>query len=302
LVAEVIKMFVSGYLSVTDKSTDTDTQGKGLNKLLWLTLNSRKIILLVVLYSTANILAFYALERVEASVYTVLMQTKIVTTAVFAIIMLGRNISGTKRRALLLLVVGCVLVASPAFNKHTCAASGSEEDQLSVEDQRSADASAIVGVMCILTMVTISGYSSIYFESMLKKSNERISIWDRNYQLAQFSIVFLIAVVVGETVQQGGDVSTVHHGMFQGWTTSAVIISIVQAAGGLLVAATLKYADAILKTLATSGAIVMSAVLNWMLLGGTLDIFVGLGCISTILAIFNYILSVDPPKSDVATK
>jgi UDP-sugar transporter A1/2/3 len=58
----------------------------------------------------------------------------------------------------------------------------------------------------------------------------------------------------------------------------------------LLVAATLKYADAILKTLATSGSIVLSAVLGKVLLGGTLDIFVGIGCVATIVGIFNYTL------------
>jgi UDP-sugar transporter A1/2/3 len=55
------------------------------------------------------------------------------------------------------------------------------------------------------------------------------------------------------------------------------LVSIIQAAGGLLVAATLKYADAILKTLATCGSIVLSSVLGWMLLGGQLDIFVAIG-------------------------
>jgi hypothetical protein len=34
---------------------------------------------------------------------------------------------------------------------------------------------------------------------------------------------------------------------------NAVLIALIQAGGGLLVAATLKYADSILKTLATSG-------------------------------------------------
>jgi len=67
-------------------------------------------------------------------------------------------------------------------------------------------------------------------------------------------------------------------------------VSILQAAGGLLVAATLKYADAILKTLATCGSIVLSAIVGYIFLDGTLDIFVVLGCLSTILAIFNYTL------------
>ena len=294
LVAEVVKLIVSAYLTVADKSGETDAKGEGLNKLLWLTMNSRKIILLVILYSTANILAFYALERVEASVYTVVSQGKIVTTAVFAIIFLGRQINATKWRALTQLVIGCCLVASPAFNRQVCV---SEADAGAAQD--TGYGSAMVGVSCVLIMISISGYSSIYFEGMLKKSNERITIWERNFQLALFSIIFLIAVVAGENLQQQGgiEISEMHSGLFQGWTLFAVLISLVQAAGGLLVASTLKYADAILKTLATSGAIVISALMNWALLGGTLDIFVCMGCVSTILAIFNYILDVDPPKA-----
>lgn len=292
LVAEVIKLFVTGYFSVADKSGDTDAQGKGLNKLIWLTMNSRKIILLVILYSTANILAFYALERVEASVYTVLSQGKIVTTAVFAIMFLGRQISATKWRALVLLVVGCCLVASPAFNRNVC---GPELDSAGGAKD-TTEGSAMMGVCSVIIMVSISGYSSIYFEGMLKKSNERLTIWERNYQLALFSIIFLVAVVVGENLQQGSEISEMRAGLFQGWTLFAVLISLAQACGGLLVASTLKYADSILKTLATSGAIVISALMNWALLGGTLDIFVCMGCISTILAIFNYILDSEPPK------
>ncbi len=298
LVSEIIKMCVAGYLTMRDK-TETDAVGRGFSKLWWLAVNSKKVIVLVILYSTANILAYYALERVEASVYTVTLQLKIITTAVFAIIIIGRHISATKWRALLLLVVGCVLVASPAFNKDSCdggsAASG-DSSGVSEESEAQNRLDTLVGVACIFAMVAISGYSAIYFENMLKRSNEHITIWERNFQLALFSIIFLVAVVVGESMQEGAEMHEVHSGMFQGWTTLAVVISLVQALGGLLVAATLKYADAILKTLATSGAIVISAVLNWMLLGGTLDMFVSMGCISTILAIFNYILDKEVPK------
>ena len=80
---------------------------------------------------------------------------------------------------------------------------------------------------------------------------------------------------------------------FNGWTINTVMIALVQAGGGLLVAATLKYADAVLKTLATSGAIVLSAVLGWVLFGAQLDIFVTIGCVCTILAIFNYTVRID---------
>ena len=82
---------------------------------------------------------------------------------------------------------------------------------------------------------------------------------------------------------------------FNGWTMNAVVIALIQAFGGLLVAATLKYADAVLKTLATSGSIVISAVLGFLFLEGTLDMFVSLGAVTTILAITNYTLSDAPP-------
>ena len=35
---------------------------------------------------------------------------------------------------------------------------------------------------------------------------------------------------------------------------------------------------------------VLSSVLGWLLLGGQLDIFVSIGAVATILAIFNYTL------------
>jgi len=69
------------------------------------------------------------------------------------------------------------------------------------------------------------------------------------------------------------------------------LISLIQATGGLLVAATLKYADAVLKTLATSGSIVISAILGFLFLEGSLDMFVSLGALCTILAIINYTFS-----------
>lgn len=57
---------------------------------------------------------------------------------------------------------------------------------------------AVLGVGAILLMVTITGYSAIYFERMLKKEGERITIWERNFQLAFYSILLLLGVVISE--------------------------------------------------------------------------------------------------------
>lgn len=258
-----------------------DAVGAGFYKLLWLIMHAKKIILLVILYSICNLLSYYALARVEAAVYTVLLQLKIFTTAAFAVLLLGRNISSAKWRSLFLLVLGCILVASPTFNR--CICDFMEKDSASSEEKVPWYESTL-GILGVITMVTISGYSSIYFESMLKRVGEKITIWERNFQLAFYSALLLIVIVVWE--MKIGHMADIR--FFQGWTINTVIVALVQAGGGLLVAATLKYADSILKTLATSGAIVISAVLGNLLLGGVLDIFVSIGCLATILAIFNY--------------
>lgn len=160
------------------------------------------------------------------------------------------------------------------------------------DDENVSVLEVTLGIGAVLLMVTISGYSAIYFEAMLKKVGERVTIWERNFQLALYSILLLISLVVWEMMHDNRDenMSLQQFIPFQGWTLNAFFISVLQAGGGLLVAATLKYADAVLKTLATSGSIVISAILGYLLLGGQLDIFVSIGCVATILAIFNYTL------------
>ena len=181
-------------------------------------------------------------------------------------------------------MLGCVLVASPAFNSsYGC------EDKSHKTSKQVSTVEYVFGVFSVLCMVTTSGYSAIYFEGMLKKPGERLTIWERNFQLAFYSCVLLFVMSLFEN--NGNSFAT--SGLFQGWTVNAVLLSFITAAGGLLVAATLKYADAILKTLATSASIVMSTYLGFYFLNGPLDIFVSIGAVSTILAIFNYTLSND---------
>ena len=282
-VGEIIKLLCSGYF-VLYSTDDANLQlGHGFKKLFGLLRHSRPIIVLVVLYSIGNVLTYFALGRVDATVYTVLTQLKILTTASFSMILLGRQLSSTKWRALLLLIIGCILVASPSFSKALLCSCLPE---LHKEEERKDIFRNLVGIAAVLLMCTISGYSSVYFEGMLKKSSVEIGVWHRNFQLAFFSAIFLLGVMSYEFMSSND--KSHFPLMFEGWTINAVAVTLVQSGGGLLVAATLKFADSILKTLATSGAIFLSAVLGKILLGGQLDIFVALGGLSTVIAIFNY--------------
>ena len=77
---------------------------------------------------------------------------------------------------------------------------------------------------------------------------------------------------------------------WQNWSLLTVAVSVLGAGGGILVAATLKYADAILKTLATAGSIVVATVLGHVFLSGPLDVYIAIGACSVIISIFNYTL------------
>ena len=68
----------------------------------------------------------------------------------------------------------------------------------------------------------------------------------------------------------------------------AWIVTFLGAAGGLLVALSIKYGDAILKTLATTAAIILSSVLDNMFLGGPLTPIMVIAGIQVVIAICNY--------------
>ena len=74
------------------------------------------------------------------------------------------------------------------------------------------------------------------------------------------------------------------------WSAVTVLVSLFGSLGGLLVAATLKYADSIMKCLATSGAIVISTVLGHYILDGPMDSIMCIGGGVVIISILNYTL------------
>lgn len=84
-------------------------------------------------------------------------------------------------------------------------------------------------------------------------------------------------------------------GYGQGWSVNAVMLSLLGAAGGLLVALSIKYGDSILKTLATTGAIILSATLDHFMLGGPLTAIMCIAGAQVIIAICNYTFDTTPP-------
>lgn len=79
-------------------------------------------------YALQNNLDFVALSNLNAAVYHVTTQLKVVSTAIFMMIILGRRFSGTRWLAIFLLFGGvaavevclCILYSARLFVLHYC--------------------------------------------------------------------------------------------------------------------------------------------------------------------------------------
>uniref|UniRef100_A0A2I2ZAK3 Solute carrier family 35 member A3 n=1 Tax=Gorilla gorilla gorilla TaxID=9595 RepID=A0A2I2ZAK3_GORGO len=154
--------------------------------------------------------------------------------------------------------------------------------------------SQFVGLMAVLTACFSSGFAGVYFEKILKETKQ--SVWIRNIQLGFFGSIFgLMGVYIydGELVSKNG--------FFQGYNRLTWIVVVLQALGGLVIAAVIKYADNILKGFATSLSIILSTLISYFWLQDFVPTSVFfLGAILVITATFLY--GYDPKPAGNPTK
>ena len=113
---------------------------------------------------------------------------------------------------------------------------------------------------------------------MLKSKSETYSVWDRNFQLAFWSMVIYLPIMVYDNPNNP----------FAGWSGTTAVCAAVGALGGVLVALSIKLADSIMKTIATTGAIVLTTALNAVFLDGPYSLPIASGALVVVVSVFNY--------------
>eukprot|EP00282_Hemiselmis_andersenii_P008023 CAMPEP_0114156268 /NCGR_PEP_ID=MMETSP0043_2-20121206/25957_1 /TAXON_ID=464988 /ORGANISM="Hemiselmis andersenii, Strain CCMP644" /LENGTH=430 /DNA_ID=CAMNT_0001251677 /DNA_START=27 /DNA_END=1316 /DNA_ORIENTATION=- len=198
-------------------------------------------------YMVQNNLLFIATSNLDAATCQITYQLKVLTTALFAVTMLGKRIRPVKWFALCLLVAGIALVQAPSFSNKAVAAT--------------SVGNPVLGFSAVVAACFLSGFAGIWFEKILKGSDT--SIWIRNIQLGSIGSV---GAIVAAYTKDGAAIAS--GGFFQGY--SPLVWSVIGQVGlgGLLVALVVRYADNILKGFATSLSIVASGVLSTFLIPG----------------------------------
>ena len=135
-----------------------------------------------------------------------------------------------------------------------------------------------MGFGAVLAEVVLSGFASIYFERVLKSADAVYSVWDRNFQLAVWSIAIYTPMMLRDNPTAP----------FAGWSAVAAVCAAVGALGGVLVALCLKHADSVTKTIATTGAIVLTTLVNAAFLDGPMSLAVATGALLVVLSVFSF--------------
>uniref|UniRef100_A0A2K5F785 Solute carrier family 35 member A2 n=1 Tax=Aotus nancymaae TaxID=37293 RepID=A0A2K5F785_AOTNA len=220
------------------------------------------------IYTLQNNLQYVAISNLPAATFQVTYQLKILTTALFSVLMLNRSLSRLQWASLLLLFTGVAIV---------------QAQQAGGGGPRPLDQNPGAGLVAVVASCLSSGFAGVYFEKILKGSSG--SVWLRNLQLGLFGTALGL---VGLWWAEGTAVAS--RGFFFGYTPAVWGVVLNQAFGGLLVAVVVKYADNILKGFATSLSIVLSTVASIRLFGFHVDPLFALGAGLVIGAVYLYSL------------
>ncbi|KAJ9666609.1 UDP-galactose transporter Gms1 [Coniosporium apollinis] len=248
--------------------------------------DSWKLAIPAMLYTLQNSLQYIAVSNLDAATFQVTYQLKILTTALFSVMMLGRSLSLRKWLSLLLLMVGIAIVQIPAggdptaigtlkdgqrsfylprsieelrdlgsiaaqqLSKRSATYEGIDEDVAMQNPQLNAS----IGLVAVIAACILSGLAGVYFEKVLKDANATASLWVRNVQLSFYSL--FPALFLGVFFKDGEQIAKT--GFFVGYNWVVWTAITFQALGGVVVALVVNYADNIAKNFATSISIVIS--------------------------------------------
>ncbi|XP_054465901.1 UDP-galactose translocator isoform X3 [Anoplopoma fimbria] len=229
------------------------------------------------IYTLQNNLQYIAISNLPAATFQVTYQLKILTTALFSVMMLRKSLSRVQWVSLLLLFSGVAVVQVQQEGKK----------EASVSD--GTNQNYTVGLVAVVISCLSSGFAGVYFEKILKGSSA--SVWMRNVQLGIFGTAL---GMLGLWWKDGAAIA--EHGFLFGYTDMVWCVIFNQAFGGLLVAVVVKYADNILKGFATSFSIVVSTVMSVYLFGFHVDLLFSAGAGLVIGAVYMYSL----PKASSA--
>lgn len=238
-----------------------------------------KLAIPAILYVVQNNLQYVAASNLDVATFQVTYQMKILTTAFFSVIMLGRRLTKGKWSALVLLAIGVGIVQLQATGH------SSREGTFAERVMHPMRGFFAVTFACIT-----SGLAGVYFELLLKSDPNTGTgapdLWIRNTQLSVFSLIpALVPILLPSPNMSWGAGIVAKFSNFNGWAIGTVL---TQTFGGLVTAIVIRYSDNIMKGFATSLSIVLSFLASVALFDYHLTLAFMIGASIVLAATFLY--------------
>jgi UDP-galactose transporter len=230
-------------------------------------------------YFVSNNCMFYIIRHLGASTFQIMNNLKVLSTGVFMHVFLDRKLSWMQWKALIMLVIGCMVTQLSAK---------------AVEDH-AVNQSFFAGYALVFLNAVASGAGGVFSEKLLKakgteqqKSNGREnSIHWKNIQLYLFGMIFGLVSLRMDTKSE----SLPRQNLFDGFNAFAYATVASLAICGLLVSFILKYLDNVAKCFCTALSMLCVALLDSAMKHEMIPLRVVLGIILTGLALEQYNLS-----------
>mmetsp|Transcript_29831 Transcript_29831/g.54053 ORF Transcript_29831/g.54053 Transcript_29831/m.54053 type:complete len:283 (+) Transcript_29831:2-850(+) len=230
-------------------------------------------------YNLQQTLEYVALSNLDAAVFSVLVQSKLVCTAIFAVLLMGMKLRKAQVISLVLLTTGVMLA------NMKCAAPPREGEV----EGREASMDTMTGVLATLGISLASGFAAVYTEKVIK--SQKTTHFDRSkyslaymqVQLAGMSLMVMGAFAVATEFEVINE-----RGLWHNVNASAWVAIVNSALGGLTVAAVLKFADSVLKGYATAVSVMLTGCLSMVFFGTTMNSTYVLGMVNVICAVTLY--------------
>ncbi|CAF0849525.1 unnamed protein product [Brachionus calyciflorus] len=275
---ELIKMLASIVLLYCESFSFTELKSTINQQIISNRMDSIKTGIPALLFTIQTNLVYLAISNLDAAVFQVTFQLKILTTAIFMVFLLKKSLRFLQWVALLILFAGISIIQI----QNVKSSKNSDADQKN----------ALFGLFCVVLACVLSGLAGVYFEKILK--NSKTSIWVRNIQLSLFGTFFALMTVY---ISDYDKIEA--KGFFFGYNSVVWVNIIIQSAGGLLVAVVIKYADNILKGYATSIAIIVSCLASVYLFDTVINMVFAFGTLLVVVSVVLY--SYTPPSPTLPT-
>jgi solute carrier family 35 (UDP-sugar transporter), member A1/2/3 len=203
---------------------------------------------------------------------------KILTTALFSVILLRKKLYNTQWLALFSLAIGVGIVQIQN------ATANSASNIIHSEMRQSMN--PLKGFVAVAIACLSSGLAGVYFEMVLKHS--QTNLWVRNVQLSIFSFLPALTPILFSHSSYISRPSSLVSEMFQHFGLLAWTTVLIQVFGGLVTALVIKYADNIMKGFATGISIVISFLASVALFNFTLSLSFILGSSIVLVATWLY--------------